>query len=96
MSADPIQRGRRWQAFYTEDGGIKDMLAEIRSVYLSRLAATDPSNIAGLQVLAQAHRISIEFEGMITSIIAGADVAEKAKEYTTRMQGLSAAARRRL
>lgn len=93
---DPIQRGRRWQAFYNEEGGIKDMLAEIRSVYLARLAATDPSNVAGLQVLAQAHRISIEFEGMITAIIAGADVAEAAKERTSRMQALSPAARRRL
>lgn len=96
MSADPIQRGRRWQAFYEEAGGIRDMLAEIRSVYLERIAATDPSNTEGLRVLAMAHRVSTEFEGMITAIISGADVAEKAKEYTSKMQMLSPAARRRL
>lgn len=93
---DPIQRGRRWQAFYDEEGGIKDMLAEIRSVYLTRIAACDPNNTEGLRILALAHRVSVEFDDMIRSIIAGADVAEKAKEYTTRMQGLSPAARRRL
>lgn len=93
---DPIQRGRRWQAFYEEDGGIKDMLATIRGVYLERLAATDPANTEGLRILALAHRVSAEFENMVTAIVAGADVAEKAREYSTRMQGLSAAARRRL
>lgn len=93
---DPIQRGRRWQAFYEEEGGIKDMLAEIRSVYLERIAACDPNNTEGLRVLAMAHRVSVEFEGMIRSIVNGADVAEKAKEHSTRMQALSPAARRRL
>lgn len=96
MSTDPIQRGRRWQAFYNEDGGVKDMLAEIRQTYLARIAATDPNNTEGLRVLAMAHRVSVEFEAMITAIIAGADVAEKAREHTSRMQALSPAARRRL
>ena len=94
MTADPIQRGRRWRAFFDEDGGLKDMLVEIQATYLERLAAVDPSNTAQLQVLATAHRISKEFEGMIRAIINGADVAQAAKEYATRMQQIPAAARR--
>ena len=96
MAIDPIQRGRRWQAFYDEDGGLKDMLAEIQALYLERIAIVDPSNTEQLQILAMAHRVSREFDGMIRAIIGGADVAEKAKEYTTRMQAIPAAARRRL
>lgn len=93
---DPIQRGRRWQAFYEEEGGIKEMLAEIRQTYLTRIAACDPNNTEGLRILAMAHRVSVEFDGMITAIVAGADVAEAVKERTSRMQALSPAARRRL
>jgi hypothetical protein len=94
LTVDPIQRGRRWQAFYEEDGGLKDMLAEIKATYLERLAKVDPSNTEQLRILAMAHRVAGEFEGMIQSIVAGAAVAEAAKERTTRMQAIPAAALR--
>lgn len=96
MAVDPIQRGRRWEAFWREEGGLKDMLAEIQSTYLERLAAADPANTEQLRILAMAHRVSREFEGMIRSIIAGADVAQAAKDYTTKMQAIPAASRRYL
>lgn len=94
MSQDPIQRGRRWEAFWNEEGGLKDMLVEIQSTYLERLAAVDPANTEQLRVLAMAHRVSKEFEGMIRAIISGADVAQAAKDYTTKMQAIPAASRR--
>lgn len=93
---DPIQRGRRWQAFYEEEGGLREMIEAIQQTYLERLALVDPSNTEQLQVLAMAHRVSREFDGMIRAIVGGADVAEKAREYATRMQAIPAAARRRL
>lgn len=94
MSVDPIQRARRWEAFWSEDGGLKDMLGQIQTTYLERLALTDPSNTEQLRILAMAHRVSREFEGMIRAVISDGEVAEKAKEYTTRMQAIPAAARR--
>lgn len=94
MASDPIQRGRRWAAFWEEDGGLKDMLAEIQATYLERLAAVDPGNTEQLRVLAMAHRVSKEFEGMIRAIIAGGEVAQKAKEHATRMQAIPEYARR--
>lgn len=94
MTLDPIQRGRRWEAFFQEEGGLKDMLVEIQSTYLERLAAVDPANTEQLRILAMAHRVSREFEGMIRAIIAGADVAQAAKEYATKMQAIPAAAKK--
>lgn len=91
---DPIQRGARWNAFLNEEGGLGDMLAEIQRTYLERLAATDPGNTEQLRVLAMAHRVSKEFEGMIRAIIAGGEVAQKAKEYSSRIQAIPEAARR--
>lgn len=91
---DPIQRGRRWEAFLNEEGGLADMLAEIQRTYLERLAAVDPANTEQLRILAMAHRVSKEFEGMIRTIVAGADVAQAAKDYATKMQAIPAAARR--
>lgn len=94
MTQDPIQRGRRWEAFYNEEGGLKDMLETIRQTYLDRLAHVDPANADQLRILATAHRVSREFEGMIRSIISGADVAQASKDYTAKMQAIPEAARR--
>lgn len=94
MAVDPIQRGRRWAAFWEEEGGLQDMLTEIQAVYLERLATVDPANTEQLRILAMAHRVSREFEGMIRAIISSGEVAQKAKEHTTRMQAIPEAARR--
>lgn len=94
MSEDPIQRGRRWAAFYGEDGGLKDMLDEIKETYLTRLASVDPGNVAQLQILATAHKVTVQLEGMVNAVVRGAEVAQAANEYTTRMQAIPAAKRR--
>lgn len=94
MSEDPIMRGRRWDVFFNEDGGLKDMLAEIHGTYLDRLSKVEPSNVAQLQVLALAARVTRELEGMVRTIIAGGNVAQAAKEYTTRIQSIPEAKRR--
>lgn len=96
MTIDPIQRGRRWQAFYEEDGGLRDMIADIGRTYLERMAQVDPWNAEQLQVLALAHKVTQQLDGMVKAVVGGADVAEAAKEYMTRMQAIPAAKRRRL
>jgi hypothetical protein len=91
---DPIMRGRRWDAFFNEEGGLKDMLAEVQRTYLERLSAVEPSNVTQLQVLALAARVTRELEGMVRTIVSGGNVAQAAKEYTTRMQAIPDAKRR--
>jgi len=92
--SDPILRGNRWRAFYNEDDGLKDMLATIKATYLERIAACNPMDVEQLRVLATAHKVTTQLEGMVRAIIDGADVAQASKEWTTKMQQIPAAARR--
>lgn len=96
MSADPIQRGRRWQAFYHEDGGLNDMFDQVSQTYLARLSHVNPWDTDQLQILALAQKINEQYRGMVQAIVSGADVAQAAKEWTTKMQALPQAKRRRL
>jgi len=47
-------------------------------------------------VLAMAHRVSREFEAMIRDIVTAGEVATAARDYTDKMEKLSAAAKRRM
>lgn len=96
MTEDPIMRGRRWKVFYEEEGGLRDMLETIGQTYLERLSHVDPWKVDQLQVLAMAHKVTQQVDGMVRAIIGGAEVAQAAKEYTTKMQALPEAKRRRL
>ena len=96
MPEDPIRRGARWKLFLEEEGGINDMLAEIRQTYLKNIAKADPSDTATLQVMALAHRVSREFEAMIRQIITAGEVATAARDHAAKMEKLSPTARRRM
>ena len=96
MSEDPIRRGARWKLFLEEEGGINDMMAEIRQTYLERIATADPSDTGKLQVLAMAHRVSREFEAMIRAIVSAGEVANKAREHAAKLEKLTPAAKRRM
>jgi hypothetical protein len=96
MSEDPIRRGVRWKLFLEEEGGVNDMLAEIRQTYLERIAAADPRDTGRLQVLAMAHRVSRELEAMIRDIVTAGEVATAARDYANKMEKIPQAARRRL
>lgn len=96
MSEDPIRRGARWKLFLEEEGGLNDMLKEIRQTYLERIAKADPSDTGKLQVLAMAHRVSLEFEAMIRQIVTAGEVATAARDHAIKMEKLSPAAKRRM
>lgn len=96
MSEDPIRRGARWKLFLEEEGGLNDMLKEIRQTYLERIAKADPSDTGKLQVLAMAHRVSLEFEAMVRQIVQNGEVATAARDYANKMEKIPQAARRRL
>lgn len=96
MSEDPIRRGARWKLFLEEEGGLNDMLKEIRQTYLERIAKADPSDTGKLQVLAMAHRVSLEFEAMVRQIVQNGEVATAARDYSVKMEKLSPAAKRRM
>lgn len=94
MSQDPIQRGRKWQAFYNEEGGLKDMLDTLEQTYLERMANVSVGNLDGLQTMQLAYKVTQQLRNMVQTIVSGADAAEAAKEYTNRMLAIPAEKRR--
>lgn len=89
-------RGARWKAFYDEENGLKDMFGTIRATYLDRLAKTEPHKVDQLQILALAHKVTQQVEDMVTAIIANGEFAQASKEYTSKIQAIPEAKRRRL
>ena len=96
MTEDPIHRGKRWESFWNEEGGLKDIFDHIGKTYLERLAAIDPYDSEKLQIMALAHRINREASDMVRDIIMNGEIATHDKEYTTRMMAIPAQKRRRL
>jgi hypothetical protein len=45
-------------------------------------------------VLSLAHKVTCQLEGMVQAIVAGAEVAQAAKDYAAKMQAIPASARR--
>jgi hypothetical protein len=57
MSEDAIHRAARWQAFYEEDGGLREVLAMLRQAYFDRAADLMPNDTAALLKLGMAAKI---------------------------------------
>lgn len=94
MTVDPIHRGRRWEAFFEEDGGLRDMFETIRTTYLERLSQVEPWETDKLSKLAMAHKITQQVEGMVRSIISNADVQQAARDYADKIEKIPAQKRR--
>ena len=56
LGADRVARGQRWETFYTEEGGIGDMIRAIREEAFEVAAETPPSDIETLQYWTTADR----------------------------------------
>lgn len=66
---EAIARGQRWQDFYAEEGGMRDMLLDIRVGYFEASAALSPDNHAKLYEHALADRIARELDRKIRTVI---------------------------
>lgn len=89
-----IARGQRWQLFYNEDGGLKDILAEIGRTYIERMSSVEPWETDKLSKLAMANKIVGQLDSVVREIIATGQVADHAKAHTKRIESLPAAKRR--
>lgn len=94
MSEDPIHRGRRWDAFFNEPGGLAEMFDVIGKTYIERMSSVEPWETDKLSKLAMAHKITNQVRGMVHAIVTGADVAQAARDYTDKIERLPSARRR--
>lgn len=93
-SDQTVQRGQRWTTFYKEDGGLKDILAEIGKTYIARMSVVEPWETDKLSKLAMANKIVGELDSCIRKIMADGEVAHHAIEHQKRIEKLPAAKRR--
>lgn len=94
MNDDPIHRAGRWNDFYHEDGGLKDMLDTLRDAYLDRAASLMPNDTAALLKLGMARKIVGEIEAHIVQIFNAGKVQQAAQDHAERIAKLPEARRR--
>ena len=67
--ADAVARGQRYQAFYEEEDGLRDMISALRRDYFEKVGQLTPGDTAGLQALGMADRIAREIERKVQTVI---------------------------
>lgn len=67
--ADAIARGSRWEVFYAEEGGVRDMILNLRQDYFAKVADLKPGDTDGLRALAMADKIAREIDRKVQTII---------------------------
>ena len=68
--ADAVERGARWEVFYTETGGLRDMLATIRQCYFQAAGAVGHRDDDKLYEYVVADRLARELEREVVQVIA--------------------------
>ncbi len=67
--SDAVARGQRWEAFYAEEGGLRDMIAKLRHGYFEKVGSLKPGDHESLLALGMADRIAREIDREVLSII---------------------------
>lgn len=93
---DAFARGSRWQAFYSEAGGLGDMLAALRRGYFEKAATLRPGDLDGLMALSLADRVIAEIDGRVRSIIVEGEIQAQQRAHAERIAALPEPMRRRL
>ncbi len=94
MTDEDILRARRWKAFYEEEGGLKFMMASLRTAYLERMASVEPWETDKLVKLSVASRVTQAIDNEVQTIIAAGKVAEQHNEHLKALDKLPAAKKR--
>ncbi|AEI37722.1 MAG: hypothetical protein ABF461_04340 [Zymomonas mobilis subsp. pomaceae] len=94
---DPILRARRWQSFYEEAGGLKDILSDIGTSYIQRMSAIapwEPEAERKLLRLSMANRIVGQIDNLVQVIIGDGQLADQAQEHARKIENLPERKRR--
>jgi len=94
MSEDAIHRAARWQAFYDEDGGLKEVLAMLRQAYFDRAADLMPNDTAALLKLGMAAKIVEQIDAHVRHILTAGKLEQAAQDHADRIARLPEARRR--
>lgn len=85
---DPIRRQKRWQPFYEEPGGLRDMLSEMRAAYFMRMSVVEPWEVAKLANLAIAAKQIDMLDTAVLRIISDGKTAQAANDHADRVAAI--------
>lgn len=80
LGGDAIARGERWEAFYTEEGGLADMLGKLRRQYFEASAGLGVGDLDKRYEYALADRVARELDREVRTVIETGRI--RAKERT--------------
>lgn len=83
--AEAIARGQRWEAFYAEEGGLSDMLTNLRRGYFEKVGNTKPGDTQTLLVLGLADKIVREVEREVQGVIETGKIRASQEEHAERI-----------
>ena len=66
---DAVERGQRWEAFYREQGGLADMLADLRREAFEAAAELDPKDTDKIYYWATADRNIRRLQQKVEAIV---------------------------
>lgn len=84
---DAVARGQRWEAFATEEGGLYDMIANLRRGYFEKVGQLQPGDTKSLQALASADRIAREIERQVQTVIETGRIRANDRQHTNKIAG---------
>lgn len=87
-SPDAIARGQRWEAFYSEEGGIADMIRQARKEAFEAYAECRPSDVAEKEYLAGIDRCWRQIDRRVQSVIETGKLAAKQAEFKGAVVGM--------
>lgn len=85
---EAVARGQRWEAFYFEEGGIKDSILSLRQDYFTKVGQLHPGETQKLLALGMADKIAVEIERKVQSIIETGKIHANKREHTNKIAAI--------
>lgn len=91
---DPVARSQRWQLFYNEEGGLRDILEALRQAYKDRMDDVQPWETGKLSALSVASKVTVAIDAEVRSIISAGTVEAVRRDHVRKIEQIPAAKRR--
>lgn len=85
---EAVARGQRWQSFYDEEDGLRDMFTELRRDYFEKVGELSPGDTESLKALAMADRICRHVERKVQSVIETGKIHANKREHTNNIAAI--------
>lgn len=85
---DAIARGQRWEQFYAEEGGIRDVVSNLRHSYFEKVGSLKPGDTESLMALGMADRIAREIDREVQSIIETGKIRANDRDHANKIASI--------